>query len=42
MDSRFWVRADDLVATSEIVIDRPQRASGVDYGYLAGTTAADS
>jgi inorganic pyrophosphatase len=41
MDRRFWARVEDLVATSEIVVDRPQRAPGVDYGYLAGTTAAD-
>jgi inorganic pyrophosphatase len=46
----FWQRLDELVQTSEIVIDRPRgsahpRYPGIiyplDYGYLAGTTAAD-
>jgi inorganic pyrophosphatase len=48
--SRFWGAAEHLVATSEIVIDRPKGSRHptrvdaiypVAYGYLAGTTAAD-
>ena len=48
--SKFWAAAEQLVATSEIVIDRPRGSthpnlSGViypvAYGYLRGTTAAD-
>ena len=41
MDARFWVRLDDLVAGSEVEIDRPQRAPGVDYGFLRGTRGGD-
>ena len=46
----FWLALDELVATAEIVIDRPRHSVHarhhdlsypVDYGYLAGTTAAD-
>ncbi len=46
----FWQMFDDLVATSEIVIDRPKGSAHprmavliypLDYGYLAGTTAGD-
>jgi inorganic pyrophosphatase len=46
----FWDALDELVATAEIVIDRPWHSVHphyddlvypVDYGYLAGTTAAD-
>ena len=48
--ARFWDLADELVKTSEIVIDRPrgsrhprlaQVVYPLDYGYLAGTTAGD-
>ncbi len=47
---RFWVLADELVAASEIVIDRrrgsahprmPQIVYPLDYGYLAKTRAMD-
>ena len=47
---RFWEAAEQLVATSEIVIDRPQGSAHprvaaaiypVAYGYLKGTSAAD-
>jgi inorganic pyrophosphatase len=41
VDEWFWLLADELVGSSEIVIDRPQRAPGVDYGYLTNTTAMD-
>ena len=46
----FWTHLDELVATSEIVIDRPSgsrhpRYPGIvyplDYGYLAGTSGGD-
>lgn len=46
----FWQAIDDLVATSELVIDRPRSQPHprrpellypYDYGYLAGTTAGD-
>lgn len=49
-DSRFWEYADLLVATSEIVIDRPagslhprypEFAYPLDYGYLVGTGGGD-
>jgi inorganic pyrophosphatase len=49
-DPQFWEHADQLVAASEIVIDRPAgsehpRFSDIilplDYGYLAGTTGGD-
>jgi len=48
--ARFWELADQLVATHAIVIDRPRGSAHprmpdiiypLDYGYLAGTTAAD-
>ena len=48
--TRFWAAAEHLVATSEIVIDRPQGSRHpkrteaiypVAYGYSRGTTAAD-
>ena len=48
--AEFWIVLDELVAACELVIDRPRSsahpryASAVyplDYGYLAGTTAAD-
>jgi inorganic pyrophosphatase len=51
LPARFWAAAEHLVATSEIVIDRPKGSRHpevpeavypVDYGYLRGTTAADA
>src|SRR5215211_727211 len=41
VDEWFWLLADELVGSSEIVIDRPQRAPGVDYGFLTNTIAKD-
>jgi inorganic pyrophosphatase len=50
LPARFWAAAAELVATSEIVVDRPKGSRHpkrpeaiypVDYGYLKGTTAAD-
>ncbi len=49
-ESRFWEYADLLVASSEIVIDRPGGSAHpryqkivypFDYGHLAGTTGGD-
>jgi inorganic pyrophosphatase len=49
-DPSFWCALDDLVATCELVIDRPKGSAHprypaliypLDYGYLAGTTASD-
>lgn len=46
----FWKALDELVANSEIVIDRPKGTAHpkypnfiykVDYGYLKGTTSMD-
>jgi len=48
--SNFWLALDQLMATSEIVIDRPKGSAHprypdfiypVDYGYLANTRAMD-
>ncbi len=48
--TRFWAAAEHLVATSEIVVDRPKGSSHpmvpeaiypVAYGYLKGTTAIE-
>ena len=48
--ARFWAAIDQLVATSEIVIDRPKGSVHpripeaiypVAYGYLKGTTGGD-
>ena len=48
--ARFWQTLDELVAASEIVIDRPKGSAHprfpdliypLDYGYLDGTTAGD-
>jgi inorganic pyrophosphatase len=48
--ARFWAVYDELVRTSELVIDRPKDQPHpqrpwliypLDYGYLAGTTAGD-
>jgi len=50
MNNNFWKRIDELVATSEIVIDRPKGTAHPrypefvyphDYGYLAGTSSMD-
>ena len=50
MKTLFWSRLDRLIASSEIVIDRPKGTSHprypalifpLDYGYLKGTTAMD-
>jgi inorganic pyrophosphatase len=50
LPTKFWAAAEQLVATSEIVIDRPKGSRHprhpeaiypVAYGYLRGTTAAD-
>ena len=49
-NQQFWRTLDELVATSEIVIDRPKGSAHprfpdliypLDYGYLDGTTAGD-
>lgn len=49
-DGQFWALADDLVAASEIVFDRPKGSRHprypdvvypLDYGYLVGTGAVD-
>ena len=46
----FWRALDELVAQSEVIIDRPRGTTHprypnmryeVDYGYLAGTRAVD-
>jgi inorganic pyrophosphatase len=48
--TKFWAAAEHLVATSEIVVDRPKGSKHpkypeaiypVAYGYLKGTTASD-
>ena len=50
LPTRFWAALDRLVATSEIVIDRPkgsvhpripEAVYPVAYGYLKGTTGGD-
>jgi inorganic pyrophosphatase len=47
---KFWTSIDGLIATSEVVIDRPKGSRHpkvdeaiypTDYGYLKGTIAAD-
>jgi inorganic pyrophosphatase len=49
-NARFWTCIDQLVSSSEIVIDRPkgsphprypQFSYPLDYGYLRGTTSGD-
>ncbi len=49
-DRTFWDAADELVISSEIVVDRPKGSVHprfksivypLDYGYLAGTTSMD-
>jgi len=46
----FWIRLDGLIASNEIVIDRPKGSAHprypelvypLDYGYVAGTSAGD-
>lgn len=46
----FWIRLDDLLHTSSLVIDRPKDSKHprypsiiypLDYGYLDGTSAGD-
>ena len=50
MSNDFWKRLDELIATSDIVIDRPKGTAHprypdlifpLDYGYLEGTTGGD-
>jgi len=50
MDTLFWSRLDELIKSSEIVIDRPKGTRHprypdlifpLDYGYLKGTTGGD-
>ena len=49
-DKEFWSAIDELVSSSEIVIDRPKGTSHpkypdfiyrLDYGYLKGTSSMD-
>jgi len=48
-NSDFWSALDNLIASSEVVIDRPSGSKhprydityAVDYGYLANTNAMD-
>jgi inorganic pyrophosphatase len=48
--TEFWTRLDELIKSSEIVIDRPKGTAHprypdlifpLDYGYLKGTTGGD-
>ena len=43
MSSEFWDRLDELLESSEIVLDRPSRIADppIDYGYLSGTSGGD-
>ncbi len=50
MNPAFWTLLDELVASSEIVIDQPRGSAHprfpdniypLDYGYLEGTTSGD-
>lgn len=43
MPSTFWDQLDELIKSSEIVLDRPNRitAPPIDYGYLSGTSGGD-
>jgi inorganic pyrophosphatase len=50
MKTEFWSRLDELIKSSEIVIDRPKGTPHprypdlifpLDYGYLKGTTGGD-
>jgi len=49
-DIAFWNRLDQLIASSEIVVDRPKGSTHprypricypLDYGFLQGTTGGD-
>ena len=49
-NDQFWVRLDQLLESSEVVVDRPRDSAHpeyknmiypLDYGYLAGTMTAD-
>ena len=49
-NSKFWNALDDLIANSEIIIDRPKGTAHpkypnfiykVDYGYLKDTSSMD-
>ncbi|MCJ7606138.1 MAG: hypothetical protein MUO19_08945 [Dehalococcoidales bacterium] len=50
MNSELWTRLDTLLATSEVVLDRPKGTAHpgypdlvfpLDYGYLEGTSGGD-
>ena len=50
MENSFWTRLDELIESSEIVLDRPKGSRHptytnivfpLDYGYLEGTTTVD-
>ena len=43
MASPFWERLDELLKSSEIVLDHPNRVAvpPIDYGYLSGTSGGD-
>jgi inorganic pyrophosphatase len=50
MDERFWQALDTLVASCELIIDRPRGSAHpryvdfiypLDYGYLKNTSSAD-
>jgi inorganic pyrophosphatase len=50
VEKRFWSRLDELIKSSEIVIDRPKGSRHprypdlifpLDYGYLKGTVGGD-
>ena len=50
MKTELWSRLDELIRTSEIVIDRPKGTAHprylelifpLDYGYLKGTSGGD-
>ena len=49
-DSDFWLKFDQLVASSRLIVDRPQGSPHprypvllypLDYGYLEGTRSSD-
>ena len=51
MENLFWSRLDELIESSEIILDRPKGSRHprypdlifpLDYGYLEGTTAVAS
>ena len=50
MEKQFWSRLDELIESSEIILDRPRGTRHptyknivfpLDYGYLEGTTTVD-